>query len=66
MRAGNKSGPSNDTVSSGAGYTLDQLKASERYCSQKDILDALLDRDKPYSLQEVDGIIEKFMKGRVE
>lgn len=55
-----------ERAAEGAGYTVDQLKASERYRSQRDLLEALLARDKLYSLQEADDAIEKFMKGMVK
>ena len=46
-------------------YKKDQILASAKYASKKDVLNALLD-DKEYTLQEVDGLIEKFMKGKVK
>ena len=38
---------------------------SARYAGSKDILSALLDKSKTYSIDEVDKIIEKFKKTKV-
>ena len=48
-----------------AKYKKDQILTSAKYASKKDVLNALLD-DKEYTLQEVDNLIEKFMKGKVK
>lgn len=37
----------------------------ERYKTRVDLLNVLLDDEKPYTTDEVDGLIEKFMKGKV-
>lgn len=37
----------------------------ERYKNRVDLLNVLLDDEKPYTTDEVDGLIEKFMKGKV-
>lgn len=48
-----------------ARYTREQLAASERYKGQRDMVMALLEADREYSLQEVDAELEKYKKGKV-
>lgn len=40
--------------------------ASKRYANRRDIIMALLEDGKAYTLNEVDGLIEKYMKGKVK
>ena len=47
-------------------YTKEQLRASKRYASKKDVIGVILDDDKMYSFDEVDRLIMKFMKGKVK
>lgn len=47
-------------------YTKEQLIVSQRYADKRDLLEALLDDDKKYSLSDADGKIEKYMKGEVK
>jgi hypothetical protein len=49
-----------------ARYTKDQLIFSERYRNQRDLLSALLDDGKVYSVTESEEIMNQFMKGRVK
>lgn len=37
----------------------------ERYKNRVDLLNVLLNDEKPYTTDEVDGLVEKFMKGKV-
>lgn len=46
-------------------YTKKQLICSEKYCSQSDLLYALLENGKTYSLAETDEIMNRFKKGKV-
>lgn len=46
-------------------FTKGQILASARYSSQRDVVDALLDEKKEYTLEHVDRAIEEFMKGKV-
>lgn len=46
-------------------YPATDLIKSEKYAGVKDILSALLDKTKSYSIEETDKIIEKFKKTRV-
>lgn len=47
-------------------YTKEQLLESEKYADKRDLLSALLDDKRKYSLSEVDKQIEKYMKGEVK
>ena len=49
-----------------ATYTKAQLTASKKYANQRDIISALLDDGKAYTLDEVDALINKYMKGKVK
>lgn len=49
-----------------ATYTVDQLAASKRYANRRDLIRALLDSGKRYTLDEVDRLIESYMKGQVK
>lgn len=48
-----------------ATFTMEQLAASKRYANRRDLIRALLEPGKAYTLAEVDGMIEKFRKGKV-
>lgn len=49
-----------------AAYTKEQLTASKRYANRRDIISALLENGKSYTLDEVDALINKYMKGKVK
>ena len=46
-------------------FTKNQLLRSKKYRDKQDLLNALLKSDKTYSIEEVDSIIDEFMKGKV-
>lgn len=46
-------------------YTRDQLAASRRYAGRRDLVRALLEDGRRYTLAEADGKIEAFRKGGV-
>ena len=46
-------------------FTRDQLAASKRYATRRDLVNTLLEDDKQYTLAEVDEKIEAFKKGKV-
>lgn len=46
-------------------FTKDQLAASKRYASLRDLVSVLLEDGRQYTLAEVDEKIEKFKKGKV-
>ena len=46
--------------------TKQNILNSKKYVKQKDLINALLDNDKKYTLKEVDSIIEKYLKGVIK
>ena len=42
-----------------------QIVSAKKYEDDIDIVNALLEADKPYTLAEVDNIIDEFKKGKV-
>lgn len=54
-----------ETTATAATFTREQLAASKRYANRRDLIRALLEPGKAYTLAEVDGMIEKFRKGKV-
>ncbi|MCM1326961.1 MAG: hypothetical protein NC094_08920 [Bacteroidales bacterium] len=42
-----------------------QLVRCDKYHDRRDLVDALLDDGKKYTMEQVDKIIEEFMKGKV-
>lgn len=47
-------------------YTKGQLLESQRYAEQRDLLSALLEEKKKYSVEDVEKEIEKYRKGKVK
>ena len=47
-------------------YTKQAILNSKKYVRQKDLINALLDNGKKYTLKEVDNIIEKYLKGVIK
>ena len=47
-------------------YTKEQLLACTKYSARKDVMDALLDKNKKYTKAEADTLLEKYMKGKVK
>ncbi|WP_367569042.1 hypothetical protein [Lacrimispora sp.] len=48
-----------------ARYIKEQLVNAKRYRGKKDLINALLEPGKAYTMAEVDEMLEKFMKGKV-
>lgn len=53
------------TAEASAAFSKAQLVASQKYANRRDLIGALLEDGKTYTLNEVDALIEKFMKGKV-
>ena len=53
------------TEKAAAVYSKEQLAASKRYATKRDIISALLENGKTYTFDEVDALTEKYMKGKV-
>ena len=47
-------------------FSKEQILASDRYANRRDLVDALLDTDKSYTLKTVDNLIDKYMNGQVK
>ena len=47
-------------------FLKQELLQAERYHGKKDLVSALLEDGRKYSLKEVDAVIDKFMKGKVK
>ena len=47
-------------------HSKEQLLRSQRYMKRRDLLGALLEDDKRYTIEEVDAAIDNFMKGKVK
>ena len=47
-------------------FSKEQILASDRYANRRDLVDALLDEDKSYTIETVDNLVEKYMKGQVK
>lgn len=47
-------------------FGKEQILASERYKGKRDLVDALLDEKKKYTLETVDNLIENYRKGQVK
>jgi len=43
-----------------------QILSSKKYRDKKDLINVLLNNEKSYSLDEVDDLIDQFMKGKVK
>jgi hypothetical protein len=46
-------------------FSKEQLVASKKFKDHSDLVNALLEDDKTYSLEEVEMMVEKYMKGKV-
>ena len=47
-------------------FSKEQLLAAERFRDKRDMIEALFCPDKQYTLEEVERMIEKYMKGKVK
>lgn len=47
-------------------FSKEQLISAECFRGRRDIVDALLEWDKQYTVQSVEQMIEKYRKGKVE
>ena len=47
-------------------FTKEQILASKKYLNRRDVLGAILSDGKTYTLEQVDTLLEKFMKGKVK
>ena len=47
-------------------FSKKQILDSKRYADKKDLITVLLDDSKSYSFEQVDSVIDKFMKEEVK
>jgi len=47
-------------------FSKEQILTSVKYRNNRDLVDALLDEKKKYTMESVDNLIENYMKGKVE
>lgn len=47
-------------------FSKEQILASMKYSNRRDVLVAILDDNKSYTLEQVDSLVDKFMKGKVK
>ena len=52
-----------DVVETQVSYTKAQIYKAKRYMNQKDIITIMLEEDKRYTFDQVDKLIEQFLKG---
>lgn len=53
-------------VKKSALFTKEDFLKAKKYEHMKDLVSALLDKDKTYSIDEVDELIQNYLKGEVE
>ena len=46
-------------------FTKGQILVSAKYANRRDALNVVLSDDKTYTLDQVDSLLDKFMKGNV-
>lgn len=46
-------------------FSKEQILASNKYANKRDALDAILEDNGVYTIEQVDSLLEKFMKGKV-
>lgn len=47
-------------------FSKEQIRASANFVNRRDLVDALLDENKSYTLNTVDEMIQKYLKGQVK
>ena len=47
-------------------FSKEQILVSARFANRRDLVNALLDEKKSYTVKNVDSLIEKYMKGQVK
>ena len=53
------------TEDNSVNHTKESIMSSSRYADYKDVTNILLDKDTEYSTDEVDKLIDEFLKGEV-
>lgn len=47
-------------------FTKEQILASKRYSTRRDVLGAILADDKEYTFEQVDSLLKRFMERKVK
>lgn len=47
-------------------FSKEQILSSAKYRNNRDLVDAILDEKKKYTIENVDSLVEKYMKGEVK
>ena len=47
-------------------FSKEQILTSARFANRRDLVNALLDENESYTLETVDNLIKKYMKGKVK
>lgn len=47
-------------------FDKEQMLASEKYHNNRDLVEALLDESKKYTMEQVDELVNSYMKGQVK
>lgn len=47
-------------------FSKEQMISSKRFSKQRDLVEALLDDEKKYTMEQVNEKIHKYMKGKVK
>lgn len=61
-----KNNVTSDVTTKKATFSKEQIVHAERYKHRQDAANAVLEDGQSYTLDEVDGLIEKLMKGKGE
>lgn len=64
-KRGNALTKKGDKQEQAGGWTKAQIMASSKYTHQRDVLQAILKDDEWYTVADVDGLIDEYMKGGV-
>ena len=54
-----------ETVKEESVFTKEQILSSIKYANRREALGVILSDDKTYKLEQVDSLLDKFMKGKV-
>lgn len=54
-----------ETIKEESKFTKEQILSSTKYANRRDALGVILSDDKTYTQEQVDTLLDKFMKGKV-
>ena len=56
----------NENVKQEVLFTKEQILTSKKYANRRDVLGAILSDNKSYTSEQVNSLLDKFMKGQVK